>query len=95
MKLLWIIADAARLDRVTDTLVREGAPGWTVAPVEEGMGRTGLHAGDRVHPGALAAVTVVAEDARAARLFDALVRDRDDAEDRVTRVFLLPVEREA
>ena len=33
----------------------------TVIPVAEGGGRTGVHSGDRVHPGALAIVMVVEE----------------------------------
>lgn len=46
-------------------------------------------------PGGLAAILVVEPDAEAARLFDELVRRRDAAGDRVTRFFLVPVEREA
>ena len=35
MRLLWIVADAARLEDVQQTLREQGAPGWTVAPVLE------------------------------------------------------------
>ena len=95
MKLLWIIADAARLEDVQRTLREHGAPGWTVSPVLEGTGRTGMHRGDRVHPGALVNLYCVAEDSSAQVLFEAVVRARDAAEDLVTRLFLLPVERQA
>jgi hypothetical protein len=54
-----------------------------------------VHAGDRVHPGALAAVFVVEEDARAAALFARLTAWRDAASDDLTRFFMLPVERQA
>ena len=95
MKLLWIVADAARLEDVKRTLREHAAPGWTVAPVIEGAGRTGVHRADRVHPGGLVNVFCVAEDAAARVLFEAVVRERDAAEDPVTRLFLLPVERQA
>jgi len=95
MKLLWVVADAARLDEVQHALREAGAPGWTVAPVIEGSGRTGVHRADRVHPGGLVNVFSVAEDALAATLFEAVVRARDAAGDQVTRLFLLPVDRQA
>ena len=95
MKLLWIVADAARLGDVQRTLREHGAPGWTVSPVIEGSGRTGVHSADRVHPGGLVNLLCVADDAAASVLFDAVVRARDAAEDSVTRLFLLPVERQA
>ncbi|MBI5836929.1 MAG: hypothetical protein HZB25_06780 [Candidatus Eisenbacteria bacterium] len=95
MKMLWIVADAVRLDPLREKLVELRAPGYSVMPVVEGAGRTGLHTGDRVHPGALAAVMVVAEDADADRIFEGMVRCRDECGDTVTRIFLLPVERQA
>lgn len=95
MKLLWIVADAARLQEFRTALVALGAPGYTALPVLEGAGRTGLHTGDRVHPGALASLIVVAESADADRLFDQLRARRDASGDSVTRLFLLPVERQA
>ena len=95
MKLLWIVADAARLEDVQRTLREHGASGWTVTPVIEGTGRTGMHRGDRVHPGALVSLFCVEEDTSAKVMFEAVVRARDAAEDPVTRLFLLPVERQA
>jgi nitrogen regulatory protein PII len=95
MKLLWIVADAARLADVQRTLRDHGAPGWTVSPVLEGAGRTGVHRADRVHPGALVNVFSVAADEVAHGLFEAVLHARDAAEDPVTRLFLLPVERQA
>lgn len=95
MKLLFVVADAERLDGLRAELVRLGAPGYTVMPVLEGGGRTGVHAGDRVHPGGLVTVVVVAEDHEAGPLFEGLARARDAAGDTVTRLFLVPVERQA
>jgi nitrogen regulatory protein PII len=95
MKLILIIADAARLPALRRDLAELGAPGYTTLPVLEGAGRTGVHSGDRVHPGALATLWVVAEDTEAERMFDELARRRDAARDSVSRMFLLPVERQA
>ena len=95
MKLVMMMADAARLDAVKADLAELGAPGYTVLPVAEGAGRTGVHSGDRVHPGALAVVLVIDEDAAAGRLFDEMVRRRDIHADDVSRLFLIPVERQA
>ncbi len=95
MKLVMMYADAARVDALRRDLAALGAPGYTVLPVVEGGGRTGIHSGDRVHPGALALVMVIDEDAKAERLFDEMVKRRDAHGDLVSRLFLMPVERQA
>jgi nitrogen regulatory protein PII len=95
MKMIWMVADAARLATVRDELHELGARGYSVFPVTEGSGRTGHHAGDRIHPGGLVAFVIVDEDTAALGLFDQLVARRDQAGDTITRLFLLPVEREA
>ena len=95
MKMVLLYADANRLDDVRRELAALGAPGYTVLPVAEGAGRTGIHTGDRVHPGALALVLVIDEDAAADRLFDELVKRRDASGDHMSRLFLMPVERQA
>jgi nitrogen regulatory protein PII len=95
MKMVLMMADAARLDRIRRDLGELDAPGYTACPVLEGAGRTGIHAGDRVHPGGLVMIMVAAPDSDAEKLFTELVRRRDEAADRVTRLFILPVERMA
>jgi hypothetical protein len=95
MKLILIAADANRLDVIRADLHALGASGYTTFPVLEGAGRTGVHAGDRVHPGALVGLFVVEADERATALFDELVRRRDAAGDTLSRMFLVPVERQA
>jgi nitrogen regulatory protein PII len=95
MKMILMMADAARLDAVRQDLRDAGAAGYTALPVLEGAGRTGLHSADRVHPGALVAILIVEPAERAGLLFDELVHRRDAAGDRVTRLFLVPVERQA
>ena len=95
MKMVLMMADAARLDAIRADLKELGAPGYTACPVLEGAGRTGIHAGDRVHPGGLVMLMIAADDADAAALFTELVRRRDAVADQVTRLFILPVERMA
>ncbi len=95
MKMVLMYADVARLPAVREDLTTLGVPGYTVIPVAEGGGRTGIHAGDRVHPGALALVTVIDEDAAADRLFEEMARRRDARGDEVSLLFLMPVERQA
>jgi hypothetical protein len=95
MKMILIVADAARVDAIRGDLAALGAAGYTAIAVSEGAGRSGVHTGDRVHPGALAALFVVESEERAPALFDQLVRRRDAAGDRITRFFLVPVERQA
>ena len=95
MKMILLMADAARFESIRADLRELGAAGYTALPVLEGAGRSGLHAGDRVHPGGLVALVVVESDDRATGLFDELVRRRDTSGDDVTRLFLVPVERQA
>jgi hypothetical protein len=94
MKLLWIVADVAHVAEFQRTLDQAGAPGWTVSPVIEGAGRTGVRSADRVHPGALVNLLCVAEDGVSSCRFDAVLAARENAGDAVTRLFLLPVERQ-
>jgi len=95
MKMILVYADATRLEVVRQTLRELNASGYTVLPVEEGAGRTGVHTGDRVHPGALALVMVIEEDARAEAMFDELVRRRDAHGDHMSKLYLMPVLRQA
>ena len=96
MKMILMVADASRLDAIRRELAELDAPGYTLLSVLEGAGKTGLHAGDRVHPGGLVTLFMVeAGDGRASKLFDQLIERRDFAGDRITRLFLLPIERQA
>lgn len=94
MKMVLGIVDAARVDGVRRLLDDSNVPGYTELPVVEGVGRTGIHAGDRVHPGALIAVFTIVDDDTSSGLFESLVRHRDATNDGITRFFVLPVERE-
>jgi nitrogen regulatory protein PII len=95
MKMVLMMADASRIDQVRKDLAAVGAPGYTVIPVAEGRGRTGIHSADRIHPGALAMVMVIDEAPNAERIFEEMAKRRDAHGDLMSRLFLLPVERQA
>lgn len=95
MKMLMIFADANRFEAVKRDLQELGAPGYSAIPVIEGSGRTGLHTGDRVHPGNLIALFAVASSDQIDGMFDLLREKRDKAGDAVTRLFVLPVEKQS
>jgi nitrogen regulatory protein PII len=95
MKMVLAIVDARRAEAVRRDLMELGAPGYTDLAVAEGAGRTGVHRGDRVHPGAVELLFAMVDDASAGAIFEGLVRRRDAARDEISRFFLLPVERQA
>jgi nitrogen regulatory protein PII len=95
MKMILAIVDARRAAAVRRELIELGAPGYTDLAVAEGAGRSGVHRGDRVHPGAVELLFAMVADEAATAIFDGLVRRRDDAGDAISRFFLLPVERQA
>ena len=95
MKMILMLADSDRWPAIRDDLREAGASGYSAMPVLEGAGKTGTHAGDRVHPGGLVLVFVIEPDETAVPLFERLARRRDEAADRVSRLFLVPVERQA
>jgi len=95
MKMILMMADAARWPAIREELHSMRVPGYSALPVLEGAGSTGTHSGDRVHPGGLVAVFIVEPEGAADALFDDLARRRDAAGDRITRLFLIPVARQA
>ena len=93
--MLMIFADANRFEAVKRDLMELGAPGYSAIPVIEGSGRTGLHSGDREHPGSLIALFAVASDDQVEGMFDLIKEKRDQAGDVITRIFMLPVEKQS
>jgi hypothetical protein len=95
MKMVLVVADAARADEFSRYCAELDCGGYTMLPVIQGSGRTGIHAGDRIHPGGLIALFTILPDEKATQVFDEVVRRRDAAGDQVSRMFLLPVDRQA
>ena len=63
MKAVVVITDSEAMRTFERAFVESGGRGFTIVPTLVGRGRTGLKAGDRVHPGASSLLfTVLAED---------------------------------
>lgn len=62
MKMLFLVTDSEYEPHCMNTLREKGVTGYTVIPDVQGMGRTGLKLGDRVHPGASVVVIAVVPD---------------------------------
>jgi hypothetical protein len=71
----------------------EGDRGFTIVPRVIGRGRTGLKAGDRVHPGGLSLLFSAVEEADAEGALALLRQIRDRAGvAATTKIFAMPVE---
>lgn len=91
MPMLVVVTDSDAMPAFERALVDAGDLGFTVVPTVSGRGRSGLHAGDRVHPGASSVLFVVLPDTDTGRTLATLrgVRDGEHVGDR-TRIFTLP-----
>jgi hypothetical protein len=89
--MLVVIADSDAMPAFERALVDSGDHGFTVVPTVSGRGRSGLHAGDRVHPGGSSVLFLVVrdEDEQAAVSVLRAVRDRENVSD-TTRIFSVP-----
>ncbi len=92
MKAVVVITDSEAMPGFERALVEAGR-GFTTIPTGWGRGRSGLKAGDRIHPGAsslLFTIVAEAELAATAALITG-VRDSQGLSDE-TRVFVTPVD---
>jgi hypothetical protein len=89
--MLVVVTDSDAMPAFERALVDSGDVGFTVVPTVSGRGRSGLHAGDRVHPGGSSVLFLVLpdEDEEAAVKVLRAVRDRENVAD-TTRIFSLP-----
>jgi len=93
MKLLLVITEQEALPAFERAFLETGDRGFTVAPRVFGRGRSGLHAGNRVHPGASGMIFTVVPDAEA----DATLRFLRETRDKAgvgahTKIYSLPAE---
>jgi len=91
MTMLVVVADSDAMPAFERALVDSGDHGFTVVPTVSGRGRSGLHAGDRVHPGGSSVLFVVLPDEDEETTVNVLraVRDRENVAD-TTRIFSVP-----
>jgi len=91
MTMLVVVADSDAMPAFERALVDSGDNGFTVVPTVSGRGRSGLHAGDRVHPGGSSVLFLVLPDEDEETTVNVLraVRDRENVAD-TTRIFSVP-----
>ena len=93
MKALVLITDSEAMKAFERAFVESGDRGFTIVPTVIGRGKTGLKAGDRVHPGGSSLLfTVLAEgDVEDTLAFVRGVRDVAGVREQ-TKLYLAPVE---
>lgn len=93
MKAVVVITDSEAMRTFERAFVEGGDRGFTIVPTLMGRGRTGLKAGDRVHPGASSLLfTVLAEDqVESALAFVRAVRDAAGLRDQ-TKLYVAPID---
>jgi len=93
MRMLMVITDSEALPEFERGFLESGDRGFTVVPKVFGRGKTGLRAGDRVHPGGSSLLFSVVPDAEAEATlsFIKAIRDRARVGD-VTKLFSIPAE---
>lgn len=91
MPMLVVVTDSDAMPAFERALIESGDLGFTVVPTVSGRGRSGLHAGDRVHPGGSSVLFLVASESEVAAAAEILraVRDRENVAD-TTRMFEVP-----
>jgi hypothetical protein len=93
VKALIVVTDSDAVPAFERALLESGQQGFTIVPTVWGRGRTGLKAGDRVHPGGSSLLFTVVPDgeAESALAFLREVRDRTGVT-QSTKLFVAPVD---
>lgn len=93
MKAVVVITDSEAMRLFERAFLESGERGFTIVPTVAGRGRTGLKAGNRVHPGASSLLfTVLAENEVEPTLaFLRSVRDAAGVPDQ-TKIYVAPIE---
>lgn len=93
MKAFLVLTDAQALRDFERAFREDRSRGFTVLSSLAGMGRTGLKAGTRVHPGSTGLLLTVVEDADATATAGFLRRLRDaSGVAAATKIYALPAE---
>lgn len=93
MRAVLLITDSEAMKAFERAFIESGDRGFTIVPTVLGRGKTGLKAGDRVHPGASSLLfTVMPDDELDATLgFLRQVRDAAGVRDH-TKMYVAPIE---
>jgi hypothetical protein len=93
MKAVVVITDAAAMPAFERAFLEDGGRGFTLIPDILGSGRTGLKAGNRVHPGGSSLLFTVIPDPDLAPTLTFLHRLRDQAGvTEATKIYVVPAE---
>lgn len=93
MKAIVLITDADAMGTFERALMETGDRGFTIVPSVLGRGKTGLKAGDRVHPGGSSLLFTVVSSPETGAALDFLKGVRDAAGLRAqTKIYVAPVD---
>jgi hypothetical protein len=93
MRMLVVVTDPEAVREIERDLLARGHTGFTVVPNAWGSGRSGLHTGDRIHPGGTSVLFTVVpqQEAEGVATLIRNARDRAGAAE-TTRIFAIPAE---
>jgi len=93
MKAIVVITDSEAMKAFERAFLESGDRGFTIVPTVIGRGKSGLKAGDRVHPGGSSLLfTVLAEgEVDGTLAFLRMVRDAAGVRDQ-TKLFVAPID---
>ncbi len=93
MRMLLVVTEPDAVREMERALLAGGHHGFTVVPNAWGSGRSGLHTGDRVHPGGTSVLFSVVPDEAVEGVVASIRQARDRAgAGQVTRIFSVPAE---
>jgi hypothetical protein len=93
VKAVVVITDSEAMKAFERAFIERGDRGFTIVPTVIGRGKTGLKAGDRVHPGASSLLFTVLAEPEVERTLGFLRKVRDEAGVRdQTKLYLAPVD---
>jgi hypothetical protein len=96
MKAVVVITDSEAMRAFERAFLESGDRGFTIVPTVIGRGKTGLKAGDRVHPGGSSLLFTVLAESELPAALDFLRGVRDDAGAREqTKIYVTHVEDES
>lgn len=93
MKAIVVITDSEAMKAFERAFIESGDRGFTIVPTVLGRGKTGLKAGDRVHPGGSSLLFTVLPEPELKGTLDFLRSVRDEAGVRdQTKLYVAPVD---
>jgi hypothetical protein len=93
VKAIIVITDSEAMKAFERAFIESGDRGFTIVPTVLGRGKTGLKAGDRVHPGGSSLLFTVLAEPELKGTLDFLRNVRDEAGVRdQTKLYVVPID---